>query len=81
MGTERVRWGIIGCGSVVERKSGPALQRTAQSEVVTVSQRAVDSVEKFARRHGVPCWTTDADELIHNPKVDAVYVATPPGSH
>ena len=35
----------------------------------------------YARRHGVPRWTDDADALIHDSEVDAVYVATPPDSH
>ena len=35
----------------------------------------------YAKRHGVPRWYDDADKLIHDPEVDAVYVATPPGSH
>jgi predicted dehydrogenase len=37
--------------------------------------------EDYARRHGVPRWYDDADALIHDPEVDAVYVATPPDSH
>jgi predicted dehydrogenase len=35
----------------------------------------------YARRHGVPRWYDDAEALIHDPEVDAVYVATPPSSH
>ena len=35
----------------------------------------------YARRHDVPRWYDDADELINDPGVDAVYVATPPDSH
>jgi predicted dehydrogenase len=37
--------------------------------------------EDYARRHGVPRWYADADELIADPEVDAVYIATPPSSH
>ena len=33
----------------------------------------------YAKRHGVPRWYDDADQLIRDPEVDAVYVATPPG--
>jgi predicted dehydrogenase len=35
----------------------------------------------YAERHGVPRWYDDADALIQDPEVDAVYVATPPSSH
>ena len=39
-----------------------------------------DLAADYARRHG-PRWYDDADELINDPDVDAVYVATPPDSH
>lgn len=78
---ERVRWGVIGCGDVVERKSGPALQGVERSELVAVMSRSPGAVEEFARRHGVPVWTTDAEALIQHPEVDAVYIATPPAHH
>jgi len=77
---EIVRWGIVGCGDVVARKSGMALRAAERSELVAVMRRSAEPLEAFARANGVPFWTTDADELICHPQVDAVYVATPPGS-
>ena len=78
---ERVRWGIIGVGDVTEGKSGPGFQRAERSELVAVMRRNGDLAADYARRHGVPSWYSDADELINDPDVDAVYVATPPDSH
>jgi predicted dehydrogenase len=37
--------------------------------------------ESYAERHGVPRWYDDAEALVRDPDVDAVYVATPPGCH
>ena len=37
--------------------------------------------EDYARRHGVARWYTDAEALIADKEVDAVYIATPPGTH
>jgi 1,5-anhydro-D-fructose reductase (1,5-anhydro-D-mannitol-forming) len=76
-----IRWGIIGCGDVTEVKSGPGFQKAAGSQLVAVMRRSAALAEDYARRHGVPKWYTDADKLIHDPEVDAVYVATPPGAH
>ena len=78
---ERVRWGIIGVGNVTESKSGPGFQRAERSELVAVMRRRSDLAADYARRHGVPRWYDNADELINDPEVDAVYVATPPDSH
>ncbi len=76
-----IRWGILGCGDVCEVKSGPAFQLARGSELVAVMRRDAEKAKDFAARHNVPFWTSDADELINRPDVDAVYVATPPGSH
>jgi predicted dehydrogenase len=78
---EKVRWGIIGVGNVTERKSGPGFQQAERSELVAVMRRNGDLAADYARRNNVPRWYDDADELINDPQVDAVYVATPPGSH
>ncbi len=76
-----IRWGIIGVGAVTEVKSGPALYKAEHSTVVAVMRRTPHLAEDYARRHGIPRWTTDADALIHDPEVDAVYIATPPDTH
>lgn len=74
-------WGIIGCGSVTEIKSGPAYQQTDGFELYAVMRRDADKAKDYAERHGVAQYTTDADELINDPKIDAIYIATPPDSH
>src|SRR5690554_6321079 len=76
-----IRWGILGCGEVTEVKSGPALQRAPGSALVAVMRRDAARAEDYARRHGVPRWYADADALVADPEVDAVYVASPPSSH
>ena len=76
-----IRWGILGCGNVAEVKSGPGFQKADGSELVFVMRRDAALAEDYARRHGVARWTADADELIRDPEVDAVYIATPPGTH
>lgn len=78
---DQIRWGMIGCGDVTEVKSGPALQKAHGSELVAVMRRNGALAEDYARRHGVPRWTDDADALIHDPDVNAIYIATPPDSH
>ena len=76
-----IRWGVIGVGDVVEHKSGRAFQTVPGSALVAVMRRDAERAADFARRFGVPRWYADADELLADPEVDAVYVATPPDSH
>jgi predicted dehydrogenase len=76
-----LRWGIIGCGDVTEKKSGPAFNRVPGSSLVAVMRRDADKAADYARRHNVPVWYDHASRLIADPQVDAVYIATPPDVH
>ncbi|HIY14291.1 MAG TPA: Gfo/Idh/MocA family oxidoreductase [Candidatus Alistipes cottocaccae] len=78
---EEVKWGILGCGNVCERKSGPPMYRTEHSSLTAVMRRDAAKAADFARRHGVPRFYTDAAELIADPEVNIVYVATPHATH
>ena len=81
MSLREVKWGIIGCGDVTEVKSGPAFNKVPGSSLVAVMRRNAEKAEDYARRHNVPRWYNDANALINDPEVNAVYVATPPESH
>jgi predicted dehydrogenase len=76
-----LHWGFIGCGEVTEKKSGPAFSEVEDSGVVAVMSRDERKARSYAERHGIPRWFTDAQELIDDPDVNAVYIATPPSSH
>ncbi len=76
-----IQWGIIGCGDVTEVKSGPGLQNATSSSLVAVMRRRRDLAKDYARRHGVFHWYDTAEALLHDPDVDAVYIATPPAFH
>ncbi|ALJ00103.1 Gfo/Idh/MocA family protein [Rufibacter tibetensis] len=76
-----IRWGIIGCGDVTEVKSGPAFQKVPHSQLMAVMRRDGAKAQDYAQRHQVPKWYDNAEALIQDPEVDAVYIATPPGSH
>jgi predicted dehydrogenase len=78
---EKVQWGIIGCGDVCEIKSGPAFNKVSGSTLVAVMRRDRSRAEDYARRHGVPKFYDDAQELIDDPDINAVYIATPPATH
>jgi predicted dehydrogenase len=76
-----INWGIIGCGNVTEVKSGPAFSKTDGSRLFGVTRRNLELAEDYARRHNVPKVFPDAGALINSDEIDAVYIATPPGSH
>ncbi len=76
-----INWGFIGCGDVTEKKSGPAFNEVEGSKIVAVMSRSEKKARSYAERHNVSRWYTDAQELIDDPDVNAIYIATPPSSH
>src|SRR3954465_10996920 len=78
---QQIRWGIIGCGDVTEVKSGPGFQKADGSALVAVMRRDVAKGRDYAQRHGGAGGHARAEDLIADPDVDAVYIATPPSTH
>src|SRR5690554_683564 len=76
-----INWGFIGCGSVAEVKSGPAFNKIEGSKVVAVMRRSGEKAKDYAQRHGINKWYDNAHSLINDTEVNALYIATPPGSH
>ncbi len=76
-----ISWGIIGCGNVTENKSGPAFNKVNDSRLQAVMRRDGDKAADYAKRHGVPFWYSEAEALLNDPSVNAIYIATPPVFH
>ena len=76
-----VRWGVIGVGKVCELKSAPAMNTIPHSKLVAVMRRDAAKAEDYALRHEVPKWYSKAADLIQDPEVNAIYIATPPHVH
>ena len=76
-----LKWGIIGCGDVCERKAGPPLYQLPNSQLIAVTRRDQQAGTDFAERHG-PCrYVSDVDSLLTIAEIDAIYVATPDALH
>ena len=78
---DKVKWGFIGCGEVTEKTCGPAFSMIRNSEVVAVMSRDLEKAASYARRNNIPRWYNDAQLLIGDEDVNAIYIATPPSSH
>lgn len=77
----QVVWGILGCGDVTEVKSGPALRNAGRSTVAMAMRRDGAKAADYAKRHDIPRSTDNAEEMLADPDLTAIYVATPPSTH
>lgn len=76
-----INWGIIGCGNVTEVKSGPAYKLTDGFNIEAVMRRDIEKLKDYAKRHNISKIFTNADALINDNSIDAIYIATPPDTH
>jgi len=76
-----VKWGIIGCGDVCNIKSGPAFYKIQHSELIAVMRRNEEKIKDFAQKHHLKKYYTNAELLINDPEINAIYIATPPDAH
>jgi 1,5-anhydro-D-fructose reductase (1,5-anhydro-D-mannitol-forming) len=76
-----IKWGMIGVGDVTQRKSAPSFNKITQSSLVAVGSRTPENARRYAVENGIRKCYDDPLQVIDDPEVDAVYVATPPDSH
>ncbi|MCL2400740.1 MAG: Gfo/Idh/MocA family oxidoreductase [Defluviitaleaceae bacterium] len=76
-----IRWGMVGCGDVTEKKSGPCFYKARNSALHAVTNRTKAKAENYALRHNVPKVYDNITNMLEDPEIDAIYIATPPDSH
>ncbi len=75
-----LRWGVLGTGWIAD-KFVTALQKHSTQRIAAVGSRSLDSAGEFAQRLGVERAYGSYEELVSDPGVDVVYVATPHNAH
>ena len=73
----QVKWGILGCGDIVRKRVAKAIQEDPRSDLIAVCRRNQSKLKEFCSTFGVSRAYSRAQDLISDPDIDAVYVATP----
>ncbi|MBB5807346.1 putative dehydrogenase [Saccharothrix ecbatanensis] len=76
----KLRWGVVATGGIADVVTGD-LRLLPDVEVLAVSSRALPKAEAFAAKHEIPRAYGDYKDLLADPDVDVVYVATPHVQH
>jgi predicted dehydrogenase len=77
---QKLKWGIIGLGWIAEHFAN-GLRGCRTGELVAVASRSLDKARKFAARHGGARAHGSYEDLVNDPGVQIVYVATPHTMH
>jgi predicted dehydrogenase/aryl-alcohol dehydrogenase-like predicted oxidoreductase len=80
--TKKLTWGIIGTGAIA-RTLANGIAKSRTGKLIAVASRAKETAEKFGNDFGIApasCYAS-YEEILKDPAVQAVYVATPHPLH
>jgi predicted dehydrogenase len=80
MDAPAIRWGVLAPGGIANTFAD-AVATGTRSRVVACGSRSLERAQEFAQRHGVERAHGSYADLVADPDVDAVYVASPHSEH
>lgn len=75
-----IHFGIIGAGDIA-RKFADAVRQLDNAEVIAVASKSLDRAQEWAAREHIPSYYGNYAELLANPRIVAVYIATTTNAH
>jgi predicted dehydrogenase len=78
---DTLRWGIVSSAKIAREKVIPGLQRADNCEVVAIGSRDRQAADDVAERWGIPSAYGAYEDVLADPRVDAVYVPVPNHLH
>ncbi|MGD9518752.1 MAG: Gfo/Idh/MocA family protein [Armatimonadota bacterium] len=77
-----VKWGVIGCGGIADRRTIPeGLLPSAEAELVAVQDVDQARAQAVGKKYGIAKVSTHEQDIVDDPEVEAVYIATPTYLH
>lgn len=76
-----LKWGVLGAGSVAQRRAMPAIHKATGAELHALFSRDATRAQKLADEHNATKAYSSVDELLSDTDLDAIYVSTPVNLH
>lgn len=77
----KIKWGVIGAGGIADRRTLPGMMLAENAELVAVMEVNAELTEKLRAKYNAKRGYTSADELLADPEIEAVYIASPVVCH
>jgi hypothetical protein len=71
-----LRWGLVGTSGFADRIFAPALKQAGQV-LVGAAGSTVEHSDSFAERHECPNSYASVEDLLNDPNIDVMWVASP----
>lgn len=76
-----LKWGVLGAGSVAQRRAMPAIQKATGAELHALFSRDAARAKQLATEHNATTSYSNVDDLLSDTELDAIYVSTPVNLH
>ncbi len=78
---KKMKWGVIGCGGIADRRSIPGMMLSDEIELLAVMDSSLEAAERVKEKYGVAYAFDTVEELLALPEIEAVYIASPVFCH
>lgn len=74
----KIRFGIIGCSSIAERSTIPAIKESSRTKLQMIGSRSFEKAKKFSTKFSCNSYGS-YDEVLEREDIDAIYISLPIG--
>ncbi len=77
----KIKWGVIGCGGIADRRTLPGMMLCSNAELVAVMDTNREAAEKCKEKYNAKYAFDNVEELLAIDEIEAVYIASPVFCH
>ncbi len=77
----KIKWGVIGCGGIADRRTIPGMMLADNAELVAVMDSNIDAANRVKEKYNAKYAFDNFEELLALDEIQAVYIASPVFCH
>jgi predicted dehydrogenase len=77
----KLSWGVIGAGGIADRRTLPGMMLAKNASLAAVMEIDKGPAEALRKKYNAPKAYSSVEELLADPAVEAVYIASPVTAH
>ncbi len=78
---KKVKWGVIGCGGIADRRTIPGMMLSDEVELVAVMDANMEAAQRVKEKYGAKYAFDKEEDLLALDEVECVYIASPVFCH
>lgn len=77
----KIKWGVIGCGGIADRRTIPGMMLANNAELVAVMDKDAELAKAVGKKYGAKLAFDNIEDLLAIEEIQAVYIASPVFCH